>query len=117
MFLSTPLFAAYPTEIWPYHTRARGVSLTYAIGYSTSTFNVFVNPIALASIGWKYYIIFVVVLVGSVAVTYFYYPETKGHSLEELILIIDGHAAPRIHGIDISEAEKQDMVPTKELQV
>jgi hypothetical protein len=48
-----------------------------------------VNPIALEAIGWKYYIVFAVIL-GIVTLTiYFYYPETKGHSLEEMAVIFD----------------------------
>ena len=53
----------------------------------------FVNPIALDNIGWRYYIVFCVLLVFIVATTYFYFPETRGHSLEEIAEIFDGERA------------------------
>jgi hypothetical protein len=52
-------------------------------------FNTFVNPIALEAIAWKYYIVFVVVLVTMCFTAYFIYPETRGHSLEQMTFIFD----------------------------
>jgi hypothetical protein len=56
-------------------------------------FNVFVNPIALDSIKWKYYIVYVVLLIVITATVYFFYPETNGHTLEEMARIFDGEDA------------------------
>lgn len=53
-------------------------------------FNTFVNPIALAAIAWRYYIVFLVVLIMFGITAFFFYPETKGYSLEEVALIFDG---------------------------
>jgi hypothetical protein len=58
-------------------------------------FNTFVNPIALEAIGWKYYFLFIVVLVAMVFTVYFFYPETCGYTLEHMAVIFDGdNAAP-----------------------
>jgi hypothetical protein len=54
---------------------------------SALIFNVFVNPIALAAIGWKYYIVYVVLLVSYGLVIFFFYPETKGRTLEEISVV------------------------------
>lgn len=56
-------------------------------------FNVFVNPIALEAIGWKYYLVFVAILVVGCFIVYFFYPETRGHTLEEMAVIFDGESA------------------------
>lgn len=56
-------------------------------------FNVFVNPIALGAIGWKYYLVFVAMLVVILITVYRFYPETKGFSLEEVAVIFDGERA------------------------
>lgn len=56
-------------------------------------FNTFVNPIALERIGWKYYIVFIVILILLGLTVYFYYPETRGHTLEQMAVIFDGDDA------------------------
>jgi hypothetical protein len=53
-------------------------------------FNTFVNPIALESIGWKYYFVFVIMLVLLTITIYFFYPETRGHTLEQMAVLFDG---------------------------
>ena len=58
-------------------------------------FNTFVNPIALEEIGWKYYFVFIVVLIAMGFTVYFFYPETRGYTLEHMAVIFDGNdAAP-----------------------
>ncbi|OTB03437.1 hypothetical protein M426DRAFT_60487 [Hypoxylon sp. CI-4A] len=86
----TPLFVAYPAEIWPYKLRSRGLSLVFLAGQSSSFLNVFVNPIALDAISWKYYFVFVAVLIAGTINIYFFFPETKGYSLEEIAIVFDG---------------------------
>ncbi|TPX13097.1 uncharacterized protein E0L32_006523 [Thyridium curvatum] len=90
----TPLTIAYPAEIWPYHLRSRGLALCGISTYIAVSFNIFVNPIALEAIGWKYYVVFAVILVFVVLTIYFFYPETKGHTLEEMAVVFDGEDAP-----------------------
>lgn len=73
--------------------RARGIALVQMSTYGALFFNTFVNPIALCSIGWKYYVVFAVILVFITLTIWFFYPETKGHTLEEMAGIFDGEAA------------------------
>ncbi|CRK14091.1 hypothetical protein BN1723_015723 [Verticillium longisporum] len=109
----TPLVVSYPAEIWPYQLRARGIALTQLSTYFAIFFNIFVNPIALDAIGWKYYIVFAVILVIVTVTVYFCYPETKGHSLEEMSVIFDGleaaiiseNAVMAVKGADIDHKE------------
>lgn len=56
-------------------------------------FNTFVNPIALAAIGWKYYFVFLAVLIVFALTAYFFYPETKGYTLEQIAIVFDGDDA------------------------
>lgn len=53
-------------------------------------FNTFINAIALEAIGWKYYIVFVVLLAMFLVVVYLAYPETRGHTLEQMAVVFDG---------------------------
>jgi hypothetical protein len=54
------------------------------------TFNIFVNPIALDAIAWKYYLVFVAVIIAALFTVYFAYPETAGLSLEQIRILFDG---------------------------
>ncbi|KAH8796301.1 general substrate transporter [Hyaloscypha finlandica] len=80
----TPLVVAYPVEIWPYQLRSRGLATMLMSTVTAVFFNIFVNPIALDSIQWRYYLVFVFILAGGGAIIYFVFPETRGHSLEEM---------------------------------
>jgi len=89
----TPLLFGYVCEIWPYTLRARGVAVTQVVTQLAVFFNIFVNPIALEAIAWKYYLVYVVILVLITLTIYFLYPRTNGHSLEEMVAVFDGKAA------------------------
>ncbi|KAK0254028.1 hypothetical protein LTR91_010503 [Friedmanniomyces endolithicus] len=82
--LMHPLTYIYITEVFPFVIRAKGVGVTQTFTRAASAFNIFVNPIGLDGIGWKYYIVYVVWLAVESLIIYFVYPETKGPSLEEL---------------------------------
>ncbi|KAK2594308.1 hypothetical protein QQS21_008014 [Conoideocrella luteorostrata] len=86
----TPLLFGYPTEIFPYSLRSKGIALELFSIYGSLIIAAFVNPIGLERLGWKYYIVFCALLVVFLAVTYFVFPETKGHALEEIAEIFDG---------------------------
>jgi hypothetical protein len=49
----------------------------------------FVNPIALAAITWKYYAVYIAIDICYFILIYFYFPETKGLSMEEVSLVFD----------------------------
>lgn len=47
----------------------------------------------MQAIAWKYYFVFIAVLVAYLVTAYLFYPETRGHSLEQMAVIFDGDAA------------------------
>jgi MFS family permease len=89
----TPLLLGYPTEIFPYSIRSKGLTLELLSVYGSLIILAFVNPIALDNIGWHYYIFFCCFDVLVLVVTYFMFPETKGYSLEEIAAVFDGPGA------------------------
>ncbi|KAH6695147.1 sugar transporter [Plectosphaerella plurivora] len=103
----TPLLTAYPCEIWQFSLRSRGLTVAWCTAVTSIFVNCFVNPIALEAIGWKYYIVFVVLLALFVFVVYFAYPETKGHTLEQMAVIFDGEDA--VPGQSVAMKEKLDV--------
>jgi MFS family permease len=86
----SPMSYAYPIEIFPYNLRGQGLAFTNSFTMCGLINGLFVNPIALTDIGWRYYILFCVLLGIMVVLVYVLYPETKGHTLEELAEIFDG---------------------------
>ncbi|KAG7899219.1 hypothetical protein KL935_003529 [Ogataea polymorpha] len=85
----SPLVTAYPAELWPQVTRSKGLFSAMFVLNATTFFNIFVNGIALNAIHWKYYCVYLGVQLVIICVIYFVFPETRGHSLEEIALIFD----------------------------
>ncbi|CAO3690688.1 unnamed protein product [Umbelopsis ramanniana] len=89
----SPLTIAYPVEILPFSIRAKGMALSSLAVNAALFFNSYVNPIALEAIGWKYYLVYVIWIVIELIVVYFFFVETSGYTLEELVVVFDGENA------------------------
>lgn len=85
----TPIPILYVNEIWPSHLRTKGNSVFWVTQAVAICFNQFVNPVALDRIAWRYYLVYVAVLVLVILFMLLYVPETKGLSLEEVGKIYD----------------------------
>lgn len=86
----TPLPQAYTVEIFPYTLRGRGLSTMYISTFVGLIVGNQVNPIAMEAIAWKYYIVFICLLALLVVIIWFLFPETKGHTLEEIRDVFEG---------------------------
>ncbi|KAJ3512038.1 hypothetical protein NLJ89_g3756 [Agrocybe chaxingu] len=76
-------------ELFPFHVRAKGISIFQWFGRMAGFFNQFVNPIGIENAGWKYYISYCVFLAFEVCFVFFLFPETSGRSLEELAFLYE----------------------------
>lgn len=90
----------YPTEIFPYSLRAKGLALEFYFNSGGLLVGQFVNPIGMENLNWRYYIVFCCILVLILGIVFFLFPETKGHSLEEIAVIFDGPNAETSLAID-----------------
>lgn len=109
----TPLLQAYPVEIYPYTLRARGLSITYISSFTGLIVGNQVNPIAMKAIAWKYYIVFCCILAVLFVLIWFLFPETKGHTLEEIKEVFEGKqndnlAKVESGGVDEEESRQKD---------
>jgi uncharacterized membrane protein YwzB len=86
--------SVYQTEVVPYYLRAKGWVLNQLSLSCILIFNNFVTPIAMENISWKFYIVFCVVLAIQIVVEYFFFPETKGLSLEEVAKVFGDESLP-----------------------
>ncbi|RFU30676.1 hypothetical protein B7463_g5661, partial [Scytalidium lignicola] len=73
-----------PAEIFNTATRVKGISLATMVSFAFNTMIGQVTPVALAAIGWRYYILFIVCDVTNALFFYFFLPETKGVTLEAM---------------------------------
>jgi MFS family permease len=84
------LTVSYTVEILPYHIRAKGLTLCFVFTALSAVFNQYVNPIGLEALQWKFYFVYIAVLVIECLVIYLFYVETKGPTLEEIAILFDG---------------------------
>lgn len=73
-----------PAEIFNTATRSKGVSLATMVSFAFNTMIGQVTPVALAAVGWRYYLLFVICDVTNALFFYIFLPETKGLSLEAM---------------------------------
>jgi len=82
--------ALYSLEIFPSSVRAKSNGVHGITQAGFQLLNQYVNPIAFSAIGWKYYIVFDVLIVFIGFFIYFFLIETKGYTLEETAALYDG---------------------------
>lgn len=80
---------SYVAEIAPFDLRAKAFVLNGFGDAAANIFSGYTNPVGLAAIGWKYYIVWCCVLISNFTIIYFFYPETKNLSLEEVGQLFD----------------------------
>jgi hypothetical protein len=100
----------YPPEILPLHIRAKGTALATFCNWIINFAVVKIFPLAITNIGWRTYILFACFNASFVPVMYFFYPETKGRSLEDIDLLFDKQHARELGGHATAELpEKAEM--------
>ncbi|GAM42406.1 hypothetical protein TCE0_044f16357 [Talaromyces pinophilus] len=81
---SGPLSWAIPAELFGTALRTKGVSWGAMSSFAFNTMIGQVTPIAITSIGWRYYLIFVICNVTNSLFFWAFLPETKGLNLEDM---------------------------------
>ncbi|KAF9875375.1 hexose transporter protein [Colletotrichum karsti] len=89
----TPLSYMYTVEILPYNLRTKGQAIFSVVQGLANAVNQWVNPIILDAIHWKYYAVYIGILAFYCVIIYRRFPETKGLTIEEIVIIFDGDRA------------------------
>ncbi|KAI0024435.1 general substrate transporter [Xylariomycetidae sp. FL0641] len=74
----------YPTEINSLSMRTKGAALGTATNWIVNFMVVEITPVGIASLGWRFYIIWTVFNLSFVPVVYLFYPETAARTLEDI---------------------------------
>lgn len=72
------------SELFPNHIRAKGISLSIAVIALTDLVYLQATATAFANIGWKFYLLFIIISGLGTFFVYFFLPETKNIPLEEM---------------------------------
>lgn len=83
-FAFTSMQPIYPAEVMSNDMRAKGMGTYKIMGGCAGFINTFAAPIALANIGYWFYVFFVFWDCFEFAFMYFFFVETKGLTLEEM---------------------------------
>ncbi|OAA60346.1 General substrate transporter [Niveomyces insectorum RCEF 264] len=74
----------YTSEIFPSNIRSKGMAWSICSYFASLIIYLQVGPTAFNTIGWKFYLVFLIALFCFIVPLFFYFPETKGQSLEEI---------------------------------
>lgn len=94
----------YCSEIFPTHIRSRGLAFSLAVLFLSTIAYLEAAPTAFAQIGWKYYLLFIVLTAINIPLIWYFCPETKRLSLEEIGEKFGDEVA--VHLTDLTEEER-----------
>jgi len=89
------------SEVFPNHLRAKGVALAIATIALTDLVYLQATATAFANIGWKFFLLFIIISGLGAVWAIFYLPETKGVPLEEIAALFGDSDEVMIFSEDI----------------
>ncbi|KAK3639156.1 hypothetical protein LTR22_017532 [Elasticomyces elasticus] len=112
---SGPLSWSIPAELFGTAMRLKGVSWGAMTSFAFNTMIGQVTPIAVSSIGWQYYIVFVVCNLGNAVFFWAFLPETKGLNLEDMNELFRDHPTfvPRSNWVPSSHIDEDAQIYAK----
>ncbi|CCX15963.1 Similar to Sugar transporter STL1; acc. no. P39932 [Pyronema omphalodes CBS 100304] len=99
-----PLPWLYPAEINPLRTRGKANAVSTINNWLFNFAVVMVTPIMVDKIKWATYLVFALFNASFIPFIYFFFPETKGRTLEELDIVF---AKGQTEGISYVKAAKE----------
>ncbi|EPE08408.1 general substrate transporter [Ophiostoma piceae UAMH 11346] len=81
----------YCAELFPTSLRAQGVGFSILGQVIASLIYTLIAPTAFDQVGWRYYLVFIVLPVVGAPLLHFFFIETKGLSLEEIGALFGDH--------------------------
>ncbi len=98
----------YSSEIFPTSIRAQGAGFSVSGLFAFSLIYTMCAPVAFNNIGWRYYLIFVIVPLFGALIMGLFYPETKGLALEEIAAKFGDEVAVDLTNLSDEERARLD---------
>ncbi|OAG05580.1 MFS general substrate transporter [Paraphaeosphaeria sporulosa] len=95
------------SELFPNHIRAKGVCLSMATVALTDLVYLQATTTAFANIGWRFYLVFIIICALGTVFFYFFLPETKGIPLEEMARIFGDDVVVTLDDVHINHNTHQ----------
>jgi MFS family permease len=86
---ANPVLWSYPAEVQTFSMRSKGLLVWNCFTQVQAIYCVFVDSIALNSIGYKYYAVYMPLVIIQWGLVKYYMVETRGYTLEEVALAFD----------------------------
>ncbi|KAK2748131.1 hypothetical protein FQN57_001255 [Myotisia sp. PD_48] len=96
----------YLSEIFPTHTRSQGMAIGMSGMFVGSIILLVAGPIALEVITWKFFLVLIIPTLFHFLGVYFFYPETKQRSLEDINAAFGEKVAINFYGATEEEEQK-----------
>ncbi|WWC96625.1 hypothetical protein V866_003497 [Kwoniella sp. B9012] len=96
-----PVIYSYASEVQTYSMRSKGLLVWNTVYQLQGAYVAWVDAIALNAIGYKYYIVYMPLVVIEFVLVYFFMVETKGYTLEEIALAFDGGSKISLANADV----------------
>ena len=103
------------SELFPNNMRAKGICLSMATIAITDLVYLQATSTAFANIGWKFYLVFIIISSLGAVWSWFVLPETKGIPLEEMAKLFgdDEHIAVYSNAIHLDHKTHELMIDEK----
>ncbi|GAA5850611.1 hypothetical protein JCM5353_003960 [Sporobolomyces roseus] len=85
-----PLFFSMTAEVLSFNIRAKGMMANALLVKAISIANSYMNPVALDAIGWRYYLVYTVLIVIQLFGWYILAVDTNHLTLEEIAVLFEG---------------------------
>ncbi|KAF2877281.1 general substrate transporter [Massariosphaeria phaeospora] len=107
----------YAGELFPTSIRAQGAGFSISALFAFSLIYTMCAPVAFNTIGWKYYLIFIIMPIFGATMMYFFFPETKGLTLEEIGKKFGDEVAVDLSAMDEATKRKFDKGLAMEMEM
>jgi hypothetical protein len=106
-----------PSELFSFFLRSKGLGFAVFCKAVVAIVLAQITPIALRNVGWRYYSLFIATNFAAAFVYFFFLPETKGKSLEEIAeLFGDALATEQLEEIEVAGKEQPLHIETRDIE-